>query len=208
VIIHRPGRVAYEPALELQRAARARVLAGGEDELILLEHDPVVTLGRRGGLVDRAALARLGVPVVETERGGLATWHGPGQLVGYPIVSLERARVGIRAFVQRLGELMIATCERFGLRGVEWDGERPGVYREGRKVGSIGLHIHRGVSMHGFALNVDVALDGFQAIEPCGLVGLVVTSLARELGRPIDLAAVTDHVAAEAEAALAGPPQG
>jgi len=180
MILRELGRIGYLGALELQEAARDRVLAGGDHELLLLEHDPVVTLGRRGGVVDRATLARLETPVVETRRGGLATWHGPGQLVGYPIVHLGRARVDVTTFVRRLGDLMLAIAGRLGVTDAAYDDARPGIYREGRKLGSVGLHIHRGVTMHGFALNVDVDLAGFQAIVPCGLAGLHVSSLVRE----------------------------
>ncbi|TNF30964.1 MAG: lipoyl(octanoyl) transferase LipB [Deltaproteobacteria bacterium] len=196
MIVRELGRLGYVAALEVQEAARERVLAGGDDELLLLEHDPVVTLGRRGGIVDREALARLDTPVLETRRGGLATWHGPGQLVGYPIVALERAHVDVTAFVRRLGALMLAISERFGVADAAYDDARPGIYREGRKLGSIGLHIHKGVTMHGFALNVDIDLAGFQAIVPCGFAGLHVSSLAREVGRP---AALADAVAVARE---------
>ncbi|MCA9516760.1 MAG: lipoyl(octanoyl) transferase LipB [Myxococcales bacterium] len=189
MIVERLGRVGYDAARELQRRARAEVLDGGPDRVLLLEHDPVVTLGRRGGAVDRAALLALDTPVVETERGGLATWHGPGQLVGYPIVDLGRAKVSVPTFVARLGELMRAVAADVGVE-VAYDDARPGVYRDGRKLGSIGLHVHRGVTMHGFALNVDIDLRGFQAIVPCGIAGLFVSSLARERGAPVAFDAV------------------
>ena len=188
MIVHAPGVVPYEEALAQQRASRARVLAGGEDQLWLLEHPPVVTLGRRGGLVDRALLDALATPVIETDRGGLATWHGPGQLVGYPVVDLARASTDVPRFVRRLGALMEALAEGLGLRETAYDDARPGLYRDGRKLGSIGLHIHKGVTLHGFALNLDVDLRGFQAIVPCGLAGLRVSSVSLELGRPATVA--------------------
>ncbi len=180
MIVQRPGLVSYEAGLALQLAARDRVLAGGEDELILLEHEPVVTLGRRGGQVDGPALAGLATPVISTDRGGLATWHGPGQLVAYPVVDLRRARWDVSAFVGHLGAAMVAVAETFGVLGSAYDACRPGVYLEGRKLGSIGLHIHRGVTTHGLALNVCCELDGFRAITPCGLQGLEVSTLERE----------------------------
>ena len=182
------GRVPYDAALERQAEARAAVAAGEADRLLLLEHPSVVTLGRRGGIVDRDGLARLDTPVVETDRGGLATWHGPGQLVGYPIVDLARRDLSVPAFVRALGALMVSTCEALGLDGVAYDDARPGVYRGGRKLGSIGLHVQRGVTTHGFALNVDIAFDGFQAITPCGDATLDVTSITRETGNPASLA--------------------
>lgn len=207
MIVHTPGRVDYLAALALQEAARDRVLAGGDDELLLLEHDPVVTLGRRGGLVDRDALARLATPIIESNRGGLATWHGPGQLVGYPIVDLARAGVDVPGFVARLGALMLAVAADHGLDDPAWDPDRPGIYREGRKLGSVGLHIHRGVTAHGFALNVDIDLAGFQAIDPCGFAGLQVSSLTRELGRPVALADALASARRHAEALTSRPPR-
>ena len=130
MIVQRPGLVSYEAGLALQLAARDRVLAGGEDELILLEHEPVVTLGRRGGQVDGPALAGLATPVISTDRGGLATWHGPGQLVAYPVVDLRRARWDVSAFVGHLGAAMVAVAETFGVLGSAYDACRPGVYLE------------------------------------------------------------------------------
>lgn len=183
VIVRRLGRVSYEQGLELQDAARRRVLDGGPDELLLLEHDPVVTLGKRGGEVDRVALERLETPVVQTDRGGFATWHGPGQLVGYPIVDVRRLGEGVPGFVARLGEAMARTAQAFGVEGAAHDPERPGVYVEGRKLGSIGLHVHRGVTSHGLALNVCCGLEGFAAIVPCGYRGLPITTLWHETGR-------------------------
>ena len=108
--IRRLGLVPYGKALRLQEAARDRVLSGGSDELLLLEHPPVVTIGRRGGEFDAEALDALGTEVVKTDRGGLATWHGPGQLVGYPIVNLRRRNMGVADLVQRLGIAMRETC--------------------------------------------------------------------------------------------------
>lgn len=181
--IQRLGRVPYLDGLRLQEEARARVLAGGEDECLLLEHDPVVTLGKRGGLVDEAALARLGTPVVRTDRGGFATWHGPGQVVAYPIVDTLRAKVGVRRLVRALGSLMLAVASDLGVHDLLYDDERPGVYRDGKKLGSLGLHLSRGVTMHGMALNINNDLEGFRAIVPCGYADLQVSTLSRELGR-------------------------
>ena len=185
--IHRLGRVTYADGLVLQAEAKERVLAGGEDECLLLEHDAVVTLGRRGGVVDRAVLAALGTPVIETDRGGFATWHGPGQIVGYPVVDTNRARLGVRDLVQRLGEVMRSVAAELGVPDLVYDDARPGVYRAGKKLGSLGLHLHRGVSTHGFALNVCNALDGFRAIVPCGFSELQVSTLSLELGRALEV---------------------
>jgi lipoyl(octanoyl) transferase len=188
------GRLAYAAGLEAQSEARARVLAGEPDELLLLEHEPVVTLGRRGGEVNVEALKAQATPVVSTDRGGFATWHGPGQLVGYPIVSLRRARLGVPEFVARLGAWLVATCEALGVDEVTYDACRPGVYVAGKKLGSIGLHIHKGVTTHGFALNVCNTLEGFDAIVVCGHQDLAVTTLAEASGRPVDLAAAREAV--------------
>ena len=192
------GRLPYAEGIEAQLAARERVLKGADDELLLLEHDPVVTLGRRGGVVDEAALKALKTPVITTDRGGFATWHGPGQLVGYPIVNLRRRKLGVPAFVAELGAWLIATCEALGVHGVTYDSCRPGIYYEGRKLGSIGLHIHKGVTTHGFALNVSNRLEGFEAIVVCGHQGLSVTTLAEERGEALRVDdardALCDHV--------------
>lgn len=190
--IQRLGRVPYLDGLRLQEEARARVIAGGVDECLLLEHDPVVTLGKRGGLVDEAALARLGTPVVRTDRGGFATWHGPGQVVAYPIVDTLRAKVGVRRLVRALGSLMLAVASDLGLHDLLYDDERPGVYRDGRKIGSLGLHLSRGVTMHGLALNVCNTLDGFRAIVPCGYADLQVSTVSRELGHEVAVEAAFD----------------
>lgn len=187
ITIQRLGRVPYDAGLVLQEEARARVLAGADDECLVLEHDPVVTLGKRGGLVDEAGLAALGTPVVRTDRGGFATWHGPGQLVAYPIIDTARAKVGVRRLVRALGSLMLGVANDLGLHDLVYDDERPGVYREGRKLGSLGLHLSRGVTMHGLSLNVHNALDGFRAIVPCGFADLQVSTLSRELGRDVTL---------------------
>lgn len=187
ITIQRLGRVAYRDGLLLQEAARERVLAGGDDECLVLEHDPVVTLGKRGGVVDERLLATLNTPVVQTDRGGFATWHGPGQLVAYPIVDTARAKVGVRRLVRALGALMLGVASDLGVHDLLYDDERPGVYREGRKLGSLGLHLSRGVTMHGLALNIDNSLDGFRAIVPCGFSDLQVSTLSRELGRPITM---------------------
>jgi lipoate-protein ligase B len=185
VIVRRLGRVPYDRGLRLQEEARERVLSGEEDELLVLDHEPVVTLGRRGGLVDRDALSRLSTPVVPTDRGGLATWHGPGQVVVYPVVDLRRAGFDVTSFVKRLGEAMAGTARALGAAEARYDEACPGVYGRGGKLGSIGLHVHRGVTTHGIAFNVDCDLAGFRAIVPCGLTGIGVTTLVLETGKPI-----------------------
>lgn len=197
MIVHRFAAVPYGDGLGLQQAARTRVLAGGPDELLILEHPAVVTLGRRGGTLDEEALGAQETPIVTTDRGGFATWHGPGQLVAYPVCDLKRLGISVPAFVARLGEALARVCHRAGVKGTAYDAERPGVYVEGRKLGAIGLHIHRGVTTHGVALNVSCDLDGFHAIVPCGLEGLAVTTLAHETGRTWARDVVADWLVAE-----------
>jgi len=199
VNIRHLGPIPYRDALAQQTQARERVMAGEPDELLLLEHvPPVVTLGRRGGLVDRTALAGLDTEVIETDRGGLATWHGPGQLVGYPILDLRRRGMDVGGIVRHLGETMRASAEAFGVGDVWYDDSRPGIYvgRPGMKLGSIGLHIHRGVTTHGFALNVSCGLEGFQAIEPCGDATLQLTTILRQTGTGPTVVEVAERAAA------------
>ena len=198
------GRISYEEGLALQITHRDEVLAGGADRMLLLEHDPVVTLGRRGGVIDRPRLEALNTPVIETKRGGLATWHGPGQLVGYPITHLGRARLAVPAFVAQIGRWLTQTSALLGLEGVTYDACQPGVYLEGRKLGSIGLHLHRQVSTHGFALNVQNALDGFNAIDPCGMTNLTVSTIAQEARREVTLIEARDALQAVLEASPDG----
>jgi len=190
--VHRLGRVPYADGLRLQLEARGRVLEGEPDECLLLEHDPVVTLGKRGGIVDEAALAALGIPVVTTDRGGFATWHGPGQAIAYPIIDTIRAKIGVRRLVRALGALMLNVACDLGVHDVLYDDERPGVYRDGRKLGSLGLHLSRGVTMHGLALNINNSLEGFKAIVPCGYADLQVSTLSLERGCEITMEAAFD----------------
>lgn len=157
------GCVDYEDALQRQRERREGVLAGMAEEVLwLLEHPAVVTLGRRGGVA-----IGVDVPVVRTERGGLATWHGPGQLVGYLLLDIGARRWATRAVVEGIEQGLIDW-----LAGVGIDAGRrskaPGVWVAERKIGALGLHVRRGVTMHGFALNLDLGPSAFRGIEPCG----------------------------------------
>ena len=193
------GRIPYTPALRMQRRLHARVAAGElPDLLLLLEHDHVITLGKRGTgadvLADSETLAGLGIEVVATDRGGEATYHGPGQLVGYPIVNLRGGIGGALRYVTALESALVATLAGYGICGESED--RPtGVWVGDAKIAAIGVKISRGVSMHGFALNVSTDIGYFEHLVPCGIPDGPVTSMALELGRPVDLERVASAVA-------------
>jgi lipoate-protein ligase B len=172
----------------------ARAAATIEDQLLLLEHDAVLTLGRQADeahvLASPRELRRRGIEVIRVERGGEVTYHGPGQLVAYPIIRLGDRGILVRPLVSALEAAMIATCADLGVTAFRRDGH-PGCWVEGepergrphRKIGALGVRIERGVSYHGIALNIDVDLRDFDLIDPCGIPGLVSTSIAEELGR-------------------------
>lgn len=179
------GLVPYTEADALQRTRLAEVAAGAEETLYLLEHPPVITLGRNGGSenlrVGREWLAAQGIDVVRSSRGGNITCHFPGQLVAYPVFRVDRRPGGLRRMVHDLEEVVIATLARFGLSATRREG-RPGVWIENRKLCSIGMAMRRWISYHGFALNVGRDLRLFDTITLCGLPDAQATSLHRELG--------------------------
>ena len=185
------GRVDYRDALDLQhRLVAERADRSIPDQLLLLEHPPVLTLGRSSDpahiRADDRTLAARGIEVVRVERGGEVTYHGPGQLVAYPIVALADRAVMIKPFVRALEAAMIATCAWFGVSAARRDGH-PGCWCEPdgvepRKIGALGLRVERGISYHGVALNVTTDLAAFELIDPCGMPGLVSTSIAIEQG--------------------------
>jgi lipoyl(octanoyl) transferase len=183
VIVRRlPGLVPYEEGWRLQSEAHARVVGGGEDEVLLLQHEPVYTAGKRTDPWERPAD---GSRVVDVDRGGKITWHGPGQLTGYPVLRLADP-VDVVAYVRRVEQLLIDACAELGLETGRVEG-RSGVWTPdgARKVAAIGIRVARGVTMHGFALNCDPDLSWYDRIVPCGIADAGVTSLARELGRPV-----------------------
>jgi lipoyl(octanoyl) transferase len=190
------GRVAYGEALALQLAARAGVKSGeGPEQLFLLEHPHVYTLGRNAEAADVLApadwLAARGVEVVECDRGGQVTYHGPGQLVGYPIVNLSPDRRDVRRYVRDLQEALIRTLAELGLEGHPREGpEHIGVWVGEEKIASIGVHLSRWVTTHGFALNLRTDLSYFAGIIPCGLRQVRMTSVERLLGASPPLAEV------------------
>jgi len=186
--VARLGVVPYGDALNLQRALAEDRIAGrlASDALLLLEHPSVVTLGRgtRASSLPIAAdlLKRRGIEVYEIERGGDVTYHGPGQLVGYPIFDLEAHRKDLHWFLRRIEDALIVTLARFGIAGERCEGYT-GVWTGGRKIASIGIHVRQWVTWHGFALNVTTDLAPFDLIVPCGIPDVVMTSVARELER-------------------------
>jgi len=182
----------YREAWELQRkivtAKISRSLS--RDVILVLEHPPVYTLGRRGGIenlcVSKAFLERKGIAVVPVERGGDITYHGPGQLVAYPLLDIQRTRLGVTDLVGRLEDVMIHTAAAVGISA----GRNPlnrGVWIDNAKLGSIGIAIRKGVTFHGMALNVNLDLTPFSWINPCGLQGVAMTSLEKEAGRAVDM---------------------
>jgi lipoyl(octanoyl) transferase len=181
------GRLPYAEALALQRdIARARIAGEiAQDVLLLVEHPPVVTLGRSAKqqhlLCSPALLAARGVEVHDVERGGDVTFHGPGQLVGYPIIDLKRHRQDLHWYLRQVEEALIDALDDLGVVAGRHHG-LTGVWTSGRKIASIGVHAREWVTWHGFALNVTTDLAYFDLIVPCGIDGVVMTTLARELG--------------------------
>jgi lipoyl(octanoyl) transferase len=209
------GRIGYRDAWDLQKAlAGARAGGAIPDQLLLLEHRPVLTLGRGADethvLATPEALEARGIELLRVERGGEVTYHGPGQLVAYPIVRLADRELLVRPFVRALEAAMIDTCAALGVPAVRREGH-PGCWIDPggvapRKIGALGIRIERGTSYHGIALNVDVDLGDFDLIDPCGMPGLDSTSIAREAGRA-DEPPSTERVATAGTAfarALAG----
>ena len=196
--LQRLGTVDYETACRWQKQTAEIVREGGEDVLALLQHPPVFTFGRRIRpehlLVTAAELQSRRASLVESERGGDITFHGPGQLVAYPIINLKQRRLGPKAYVCRLEETMIQALATLGLRSRSITG-RPGVWLDGEKVGAIGVRVRDGVTTHGFALNVETDLSWFESIIACGLKDAAVTSIERALGFSPGLRVVEDAIA-------------
>ncbi len=182
------GRRSYLEVLDLQRDLCRRKMIGEveHDLLLLVEHEPVITLGR--GVrpaslpIPPAALERRGVGVVEVERGGDVTYHGPGQIVGYPIIDLRRHREDLHWYLRQLEATLITALGDLGV-SAERNPGLTGVWTAGRKIASLGIHVKQWVTFHGFALNVTTDLSYFDLIVPCGIQGVVMTSVARETGR-------------------------
>lgn len=205
--VRRLGVVDYLEAWDLQRELHAARVAGGPDTLLLLEHPPTYTAGKRTEPHERP----LGdAPVIDTDRGGKITWHGPGQLVGYPIIGLAEP-LDVVKFVRRLEDSLIEVCASFGLETGRVDG-RSGVWvpgsggRPDRKVAAIGIRVARATTLHGFSLNCDCDLAAFDTFVPCGISDAGVTSLSAELGRRVGIDDVAGPVADAVRESLDGVP--
>jgi lipoyl(octanoyl) transferase len=197
-IQHLPGFITYEDGLRLQEETVDSILIRERGEIIyLLEHEPVYTIGR---LRDRSSLrdpSFLPHPVHETNRGGQATYHGPGQLVGYPILDLTNRGKDLHEHLRKIEEALIQACRTFGVDAGRRDG-LTGVWVENRKLASIGVGVRKWISMHGFAINItNESLPPFFAITPCGIDGVSMTSLEAEAGKPISVAEASAAISAQ-----------
>jgi lipoyl(octanoyl) transferase len=204
--VRRLGFVEYLDAWQMQRELADARVSGGPDTLLLLQHPPVYTAGRRTEPHERPVSSD--IPVVDTDRGGKITWHGPGQLVGYPIIGLTEP-LDVVKFVRRLEDSLIAVCAGLGLATGRVEG-RSGVWvpadagRPDRKIAAIGIRVARGTTLHGFALNCDCDLSAYTSIVPCGISDAGVTSLTAELGRRVTVDDVADGMAQAVREALDG----
>ena len=195
------GRVPFEDTLRMQEEIVAGKVAdpNAPDEVLLLEHEPVFTIGRT---LDRSSLRdpeRLPAPLIVIGRGGQATWHGPGQLVGYPLLDLRTRGQDLHRYLRSLEESLIVLCSRFGVAATRREG-LTGVWAENRKLASIGVGVRKWISMHGFAINVCGELEGFSHITPCGIAGVEMTSISHEAGREISVQEAADVFAELANA--------
>ena len=188
------GRIDYQSALRIQEERLDSCLNDGKETVILLEHEPVYTIGRLPDKSSLRVVAQLPYPLFETNRGGQATYHGPGQLVGYPILDLRQRGRDLHCYLRNLEDLLIELLKEFDIQGEKVAG-KTGVWVQDRKIASIGIGIRKWVTMHGFALNVAGDLTGFQSIVPCGLPGVRMTSISAESGYQVSLETVREKVA-------------
>jgi lipoyl(octanoyl) transferase len=187
------SRIDYEMGLRIQDERLVSCLSTAAETVLLLEHEPVYTIGR---LPDKSSLRAAGLlpyPVFETNRGGQATYHGPGQLVGYPILDLRVRGRDLHVYLRKLECLLIDFMADFGIGASRLEG-KTGVWVEDRKIASIGVGVRKWVTMHGFALNVSSDLHGFQHITPCGIANVQMTSVSRELGKEISLETIREKI--------------
>ena len=202
------GRISYEDGLNLQEAlVRQKTEGDPANHLLLLEHDPVYTMGRTRDESSLLAEELLPHPVHRTNRGGQATYHGPGQLVGYPLLDLNLHGRDLHKYLRFLEEVLIDVLDAYEVQGCRRDG-LTGVWVEDRKIASIGVGVRRWISMHGFALNVARDLPGFSAIIPCGIAGVTMTSLSQEAGRDLTTREVAETTATLFLSRLKNLPEG
>jgi len=191
------GRMAYEPVWRAMQAFTDARTEETTDELWLVEHDPVFTLGQAGK--PEHVLMPGDIPVLHVDRGGQVTYHGPGQIVAYPLLDLKRLKIGVREYVDRIEQAVIDTLGDWNIGAARRDGA-PGVYVDGAKVAALGIRVRRGCTFHGLAFNIAMDLEPFRRINPCGYAGLQVTSML-DLGGPSGLDAVKprllDHLAVQ-----------
>jgi lipoyl(octanoyl) transferase len=187
------GRIHYEAGLQIQNAKLESCLDTGSETVLLLEHEPVYTIGRLPDKSSLRGLSQLPYPVFETNRGGQATYHGPGQLVGYPILDLRVRGRDLHIYLRNLENLLIDLLDDFEISASRVEG-KTGVWIDNRKIASIGVGVRKWVTMHGFALNVSSDLHGFQHIIPCGIADVMMTSISRELSKEISLETVRERM--------------
>lgn len=199
MIVRRPGRVPYEPTWQAMQDFTTQRDASTPDELWLVEHPPVYTLGQAGKA--EHLLHVTDIPLVKIDRGGQITYHGPGQLVVYMMIDFKRLGLGVRELVRHIEQAVIDLLAEFGITG-NGDVDAPGVYVDGAKIASLGLRIRNHATYHGLSLNVDMDLTPFSWINPCGYSGLRVTQL-RELGVTLDVNAVAERLLPHLRAQLA-----
>jgi len=188
------GRIDYQVGLRIQEKRLENCLNHGEESVILLEHEPVYTIGRLPDKSSLLVVERLPYPWFETNRGGQATYHGPGQLVVYPILDLRARGRDLHCYLRKLEDLVIDLLNEFGIKGTRVEG-KTGVWVDDRKIASIGVGVRRWVTMHGFALNVASDLSGFLNIIPCGLSGVKMTSVSMELRNEVPLETIREKMA-------------
>lgn len=189
------GRIGYEEALAVQeQLVSERVEGAIGDQLLLLEHDPVYTIGRTQNRESLRGAEHLPHPLFVTNRGGQATYHGPGQLIGYPILDLEPRGSDLHAYMRAIEQILIEGLKSLGVASARREG-LTGVWIENRKIASIGVGIRRWITMHGFALNVCGDLSPYELITPCGIAGVTMTSIEKESGRAISVADAASHFA-------------
>jgi len=187
------GRIDYQTGLRIQDEKLDNCLRAGAESVLLLEHEPVYTIGRLPDKSSLRVIDQLPYPVFETNRGGQATYHGPGQLVGYPILDLRVRGRDLHRYLRKLEDLLIDLLLEFGIKGQKVEG-KTGVWVGDRKIASIGVGVRKWVTMHGFALNVARDLSGFLNIIPCGLSGVRMTSISSEAGEEVTVETVGERI--------------